>query len=630
VGSSRDRGNGAVCTSCYNGYVEKLNASGTALIYSTYFGLVGFGGAPSTLGSGIAVDSSGSAYLVGNSSAIPVKNPIQASLVGVSNAFIAKFSPDGSSLVYATYIGGSSPFSGDFATAVAVDQFGNAHVAGTSSSCDFPLTLNAFSIDCVARSYGPNIFVLTLNSTGSGILFSTFLRSGSTPQIVVDRNGNSYVAGITNASDFPVIKPVESTSERSVVTSFITKLDLSGKLLFSTYLGATTGGSQVAGIAVDSEGGIYVAGGGQGDFPLVDPIPSQVLQSTYYTLFVAKVSPNKRPQLSLSPRVSPLLTLRNVSSVPVTISSIVPSPNFTMGGNCGSRLAPGGACNLILEGAADNKTSGIVTITSNAYSEPRQFTIFKSPTGDTVGPIVSIFPTYVQFASQLIGTTSAAQRVVIENLGLQPAAINSISIIQPSAFHQTNDCPALLNPAASCTISITYNAATVQDSAQLAIVHDQYQTTVFLSGDGSGSAIAFSTNSVEFGSQAVGVAPLERIVNLANTTPYHTSVPSISASTGFTQRNTCETTLAPQASCRVSVTFVPTGNQDSTGTLTATGFGPGGSQKVTPHATGIAVGGLGISPVALSFFGYVGNATGPETVTLTNNSVGILVGCLSP
>jgi hypothetical protein len=72
---------GGMCTSCYNGYVEKLNSTGSALVYSTYFGAVPPIGSPSTIGSGIAVDASGSAYIVGNTTAIPTQNPIQASYV---------------------------------------------------------------------------------------------------------------------------------------------------------------------------------------------------------------------------------------------------------------------------------------------------------------------------------------------------------------------------------------------------------------------------------------------------------------------------------------------------------------------------------------------------------------------
>ena len=609
------------------GFAQKLKPDGTALDYSTYLG----GGGD--WGQGIAVDTSGSAYVVGSTSApnFPLKNALQSSLLyPLSNAFITKFSPDGASLVFSTYLGGTSLFdnTGDVATGVAIDPLGNIHITGTSSSCEFPLSLNAFNTDCGGISTDPEVFVVTLNSAGSQIVSSTFLQSGQggfSPGIAVDKSGNSYVAGTTTSTNYPVLNPIE-TSQQASSNGFVTELDPSGKLLFSTYMGENSPGApgygaQISGVTVDSKGGIYIAGAGQGDFPILHPIPSQTIQTTGYTLFVAKISPGKSPQFSLSPRASPMLALRNVSSVPLTISSIVPSSNFTMGGNCGTSLAPGGGCNLILIGADDKKTSGTVTITSNASTTPQKFTISKSPGGDSLGVFVSIFPSVVQFPPQFIGTTSAAQRIVVKNLGL-PAAINSISIIQPAAFTETNNCPALLNTAASCTISVTYSAATVQDRAQLAIVHDpnQIQDVVYLSGPGSASAIAASTSAVEFGSQQVGAPALARIVNLANTTPYPAVITGLSASAGYAQTNTCTSALSPHKECRVSVTFAPTGNQDAPGTLTVSNYGPGGPETINLHATGIQPGDLALSPASLSFSGYVGIKTGPDTVTVTNNT----------
>jgi hypothetical protein len=616
---------GFICTDCYNAYVEKLNAMGTALVYSTYFGVAGLGGAPQSIGWGIAVDQVGSAYLVGSTTAIPVQNAIQSSLVGGPNAFITKFSPDGSSLAFSTYLGGTSPFffsyAGDFAKGVAVDPSGNVHVTGTTSSCEFPLSLHALSTDCVSTGYDQKVFALSLNSSGDKILFSTLLRSGTATGIAVDGNGNSYLTGTTTASDFPLLNPIESSSQRSNSTSFVTELDLSGKLVFSTFLGATSGGSQAAGIAIDSNAKIYVAGAGQGDFPLVHPIPSQVLQNTYNTLFVANISPKNTPQVSLSPRVSPMLTLRNVGSVPVTINSIVPSPNFTQGGDCGTILGAGGGCNLIEAGVNDNKTQGSVTVTANGT--PQSFAISKSRHGDTVGSVFTIFPLYLQFPAQLLSTTSAVQKIVIQNIGLQAGAIDSITMILPSVFNQANDCPALLNPASSCTISVTYTAATIQDSAQLAIIHDPNQTrdTVFLGGVGSTSAISASTSYVEFGSQSVGGAPLARTINLTNTTPYPASVTGVEASTGFAQSNTCIKALPPHSSCRVGVSFQPTTNENAVGILTANTYGPGGAQLISLHGTGLINGDITVSPITVDFpQSFLNQTNGPQTVTLTNVS----------
>ncbi len=144
---------------------------------------------------------------------------------------------------------------------------------------------------------------------------STFLQSGWAGGIAVDSAGNSYVTGTTTAPSLPILNAIEGSSQNAQAIGFIVELDLSGKLVFSSYLGSTSGGSQPAGIAVDIKRSIYVAGAAQGDFPILHPIKSQTVQNTYYTLFVSKILPNNKAQFSLSPRVSPVLALRNVSSV---------------------------------------------------------------------------------------------------------------------------------------------------------------------------------------------------------------------------------------------------------------------------------------------------------------------------
>ena len=139
-----------------------------------------------------------------------------------------------------------------------------------------------------------------------------------------------------------------------------------------------------------------------------------------------------------------------------------------MGGNCGSSLAPGTQCTLILEGANDHKTTGTVTITTNASSKPETFQITKSLNGDgNVGPLVSAFPISLQFSSQLIGSTSPVQKITLQNAGTGSAQIAGITLGQP--FNQTNNCPSVLNPSSSCTISVTYTAATTNDYSTLSI-----------------------------------------------------------------------------------------------------------------------------------------------------------------
>lgn len=212
------------------------------------------------------------------------------------------------------------------------------------------------------------------------------------------------------------------------------------------------------------------------------------------------------PQFSLSPRISPILSLRNVSSVPLTISSITPSANFVRGGDCGASLAPGGGCTLILQGAADKKTTGSVVITSNAYATPQKLIITKSPIGDSVGAVVQIMPDTLQFAPQFVGTSSPAQQLVVKNVGLQPSALGSIDLF--GDFIQTNNCPAVLSPAAFCTIQVAYHpTATGNGFGQLGVTHDQLTDTLFLNGISSSSAIAASTTNVQFATQICWIDP---------------------------------------------------------------------------------------------------------------------------
>jgi hypothetical protein len=260
-----------------------------------------------------------------------------------------------------------------------------------------------------------------------------------------------------------------------------------------------------------------------------------------------------------------------------------------------------------------------VVITSNAYATPQKLIITKSPIGDSVGALVQIVPATLQFAPQFIATSSPAQQVVVKNVGLQPSALGSIDIF--GDFIQTNNCPAVLAAGAFCTISVVYQpASTGNGFGQLGVTHDQFTDTVFLNGISSSSAIAASTTNVQFATQFVGSTSLPRIVNLTNTTPYPATVSGLATSAGFAQSNTCTTPLPPHGACRVAVSYTPTGNQNATGTLTASNFGPGGAQVVNLFATGLIAADLAISPLTLTIPTTLGVAGQFGTVTLSNTS----------
>jgi len=261
-------------------FVAKLNATGTALVYSTYLGGSGY-----DYGNGIAVDGAGNAFVTGwtSSTDFPTQNPLQGASGGRYDAFVAKLNATGTALVYSTYLGGSGY---DYGNGIAVDGAGNAFVTGTTYSTDFP-TKNPLQ---AAYGGGGDAFVAKLNATGTALVYSTYLGGGGDLGygIAVDGAGNAYVTGYTGSANFPTKSPLQAANGGGQ-DAFVTKLDATGTaLVFSTYLGGS-GSDEAYGIAVDTTGSIYVTGStASTNFPTSNP-----LQATYGgagDAFVAKIN----------------------------------------------------------------------------------------------------------------------------------------------------------------------------------------------------------------------------------------------------------------------------------------------------------------------------------------------------
>ncbi len=187
-------------------FVAKLNAAGSALVYSSYLG--GSGG---DQGYGIAVDGSGNAYVTGYTQSInfPTTNPLQPSIGGgSSDAFVAKINAAGSARVYSTYLGGSSF---DQGYGIAVDGSGNAYVTGFTYSTNFP-TANPLQGSNGGNGNG-DAFVTKINSLGSTLEYSTYLGGASDDYgygIAMDGSGNAYVTGNTSSTNFPTANPLQT------------------------------------------------------------------------------------------------------------------------------------------------------------------------------------------------------------------------------------------------------------------------------------------------------------------------------------------------------------------------------------------------------------------------------------
>jgi hypothetical protein len=186
-------------------FAAKLSADGSTFVYSTYLG--GSGG---DAANAIAIDPSGNAYVTGitNSSDFPVLAPLQVHSAGSSDAFVTKLSPDGRTLLFSTFLGGSGADQGN---AVTLDQFGNVLVSGWTASQNFP-NFNPVQSSCAANSKGTcsvDSFVVALDANGSTIKFATYLGGSGVDAgrgITVDAQGSIYVAGATTSVDFPSAK----------------------------------------------------------------------------------------------------------------------------------------------------------------------------------------------------------------------------------------------------------------------------------------------------------------------------------------------------------------------------------------------------------------------------------------
>jgi uncharacterized protein (TIGR03437 family) len=294
-------------------FVMKLDPSGSHILYSTFLG-----GSFGDSISGIAVDSAGSAVVVGStfSTSFPVTAPASKPPSSTkADGFVAKLSADGTHLIYSTELGGSKTAT---VQAVALDSSGAVYVTGSAFSSDFPTTANAFqkappSTTCARdqgnpftiTNLGSHAFVSKLSSDGKSLVYSTFLTGscGSVSYgIAVDASDDAVVVGYTTSTDFPVSAHSYqsafpsfiggSTGQSSLDAGFVSKLSpAEDKLIASTFLG---GGytTEANALTLDTSGNVYVTGFTQGIAPGATP-------GAYQT----KVVDHCTPSISIGPGV---------------------------------------------------------------------------------------------------------------------------------------------------------------------------------------------------------------------------------------------------------------------------------------------------------------------------------------
>jgi hypothetical protein len=256
-------------------FVAKLNAFGAALVYSTYLG--GYGSeyqGPE----GIALDDSGNVYVTGVTHASNFPTTEGAYNRSTPGPFVTKLNPDGSELVYSTFLPGASRWH------ITIDAAGNAYLVELDNWGDCPVTEGAYD---TSYNGGGDVCVTKLNAAGTGVVYATYLGSRRRDRgfgIAIDDSGNAFVAGTAGWRDFPT---TEGAYNRSAPGPFVTKLNADGSdLIYSTFLP----GAGTESIAVDSAGNAYMAGvNGGGDCP-VTPGAYDTSYNGYDDLCVTKLN----------------------------------------------------------------------------------------------------------------------------------------------------------------------------------------------------------------------------------------------------------------------------------------------------------------------------------------------------
>lgn len=412
-------------------FVAKLDNTTGAKLTVTRIGGTGI-----ESGNGIAVDSTGAAYIGGetDSTDFPIAGPpIQTKNAGADDGFIAKLDSNGTVLDYSTYIGGSSE---DLVTGIALDGSNNAYVTGITLSSNLPTSSGAFQTS--QSGTADNGFVAAIKADGSAMIYSTYLGGSGTNDalaIAVDSAGEAYVTGDTNSSNFPVLNATQATL-KGATDVFITKVQANGSgLVFSTYYGGTLDEAGT-GIAIDAFNDVYVTG--------------RTLSSDYPT--------NGTPfQSSLSGTSDAFVTELSNTGSPVYSSFL---------GGTGDEDSIGGISTAApLGGIA-------VDSTSNAYLA-----------GSTSSPTGSGFPISPSAAQSLFGGLPADGFVT--KVGAAPA-----------------DFSVAVSPT---TISVTGGQTTATITVTVSSVNAAFNSAVTLSCGGKPlkAACNFSTLSVTPGNTAV-------------------------------------------------------------------------------------------------------------------------------
>jgi hypothetical protein len=612
----------------YNGFLTKVSADGSALLYSTYFG-----GNGTDSPAAVVLDNSADMLIAGSTSStnLPTANAYQS--VAPANqgghfgsyGFLTEFSPDGSTLVYSTYFAGNYNFSYGCGSGVcwpspysaiaglAVDSVGNAYVGGATNTYNFPTTSGAYQTSISDPQNNLAGFLAKFSGSGS-LVYSTYLDessgiSTSINAVAVDNSGAAYVTGgAFSDGTFPVTSTTicdPSVYFTSCGYAFVTKFDSAATmLLYSTFLGPNNLSTPVA-IALDSNNDAYILGSTLSqEFGLVNGIEGFSTEGSQhqpydYDVLLAEVDAQASSEL--------FATYVGGSGNNVGLSMVLDSQD-----------------NLYVTGSTDSID---FPVTQGSFQQVigGNTDAFIAKVAPASAAAVSLSPWSLDYAVQSLGTASGPQTILLRNMG--SSALNVSSITTPSGFQQTNDCGNSVPAAGTCTLSVVFAPSVAgTDSGNVSITDNAAGSPhlIAVSGVGTGPAVTLSVGSLTFPVISLGSASAPKVVTVTNSGDQSVPIASIQVSGDFSQTNDCPTLLGVSESCQIQVTFAPTIVGVRTGTLTVTDNAFDSPQMLTFSGTGEAD--VALSPGNLSFSGQILDTVSPsQTLNLTNQTLSPLV-----
>jgi Abnormal spindle-like microcephaly-assoc'd, ASPM-SPD-2-Hydin/Beta-propeller repeat len=512
-------------------YVMKLNPTGTAPVYSTFFGATNSGTA--SLSYGLALDNKGQAAIAGYlTGLVPVTSNALCGN-GANNSetgYVAKFTVDGSALVYVDSLCGHFTE----ATSVGIDSAGAAYIVG------FTDTPSAFQ-----------------------------------PVLL------QPIQGYIPAGNYP-----------NTVANVAVKVDISGNLQWATFLGlnavGNSAGNTSSKIAVDPAGDAYILA--QSNIPptpdsfgpssLVPGVP-QYAETLDYLLKIAPSLGAPVPLSMLPNQISFGSENVGVASSPTDVqlgnfgdapmSPVVSTTgDFSETDTCSGSVPGGQKCdiNVVFTPTATGNRTGTLTMTFGGNISPQTVAL----SGVGTSPAVSLSPPALYFGVQAIGTTSGQQQVTLTNTGTGSLAVSSTQTT--AQFAATNTCGAAVAPGSNCTIQVTFTPTSTGIQTGTLTINDNASNspqTVALTGNQTGNAaVTLSPTLLAFAVQNNGTTSPPQTVTVTNSGTAPLVVSSMQTTSPFAATSSCPASVQPGNTCTIQVAFTPSASGTQTGTLTIT------------------------------------------------------------